>query len=166
MSWHRFFQRYKRLGIFLTIAFVLSLSPSGDAKASGDGWRSWSDMESGRFAVVYGAQTKIYDCFNRKGLKVALQVRGRTGKWEAMQTVTTKKSFRCKSGYFVALFNGKVTELGTQLDDGLYIEMRILIAKTQNQRAYQSNPILVSQFKSKSDQMNQYFEVIKERYGL
>lgn len=120
-------------------------------------------MESGSYSVIYGTQAKIYYCFN--GVMPAnLQVRNSRGAWKNMQTVTTKKSKRCddKRYQYVALFNGRVTALGQQLDDGLYLEMRLTTTATRRWSAYRSAPALIPQYKSRADQIGQLGDAFRD----
>ena len=140
---------------------TIALTVSSVSAAPGDGWLNWDEMESGGYAVTYGRQLYIYSCFNDK-YPVSIQARNSRGTWQNMQTVTTKKSKRCpgKKYPYVALFNSRVTVLGQQLDDGLYLEMRLFSAATKGYNAYISPPALFQQYKSESDRINQIGEAI------
>jgi hypothetical protein len=138
---------------------ITGLSGSPVSAVSEDGWRTWDDMEGGGYAVTYGSQIKIYDCFLGK-FPVSLQFRNSKGSWKNMQTVNTKKSSRC-DGDYAALFNGRVNALGQQLDDGLYIEMRVVSPASKGYKAYRSAPALIPQYKSRADQISQLGETLR-----
>jgi hypothetical protein len=127
---------------------------------SDDGWRTWDDMTTGSYAVVYGTQAKIYECFLGKG-RASLQVRNKSGRWRNMQTVTLKKSKRC-DGDYVALFNGRVTVLGQRLDDGLYLEMRIFSPAGGGYKSYTSPPALIPQYKSRAEQIQDLGNALRD----
>lgn len=139
---------------------MIGLSGSPVSAVSEGGWRTWDDMEGGGYAITYGSQIKIYDCFLGK-FPVSLQFRNSKGSWKNMQTVTTKKSSRC-DGDYAALFNGRVNALGQQLDDGLYIEMRVVSTASKGFKAYRSAPALIPQYKSERDKMDKLFGALDE----
>jgi hypothetical protein len=150
------------LAVTLIASFaIITLTGSSVSAVSDDGWRDWYDMESGGYAVTYGNQLGIYACFNSV-FPVSIQARNSRGTWQNMQTVTTKKSKRCpgKKFPYAALFNGRVTVLGQQLDDGLYLEMRLFSPASKGYNAYRSPPALFGQYKSNSDRIRQIGESI------
>jgi hypothetical protein len=153
----------RRLGRTLVCALISSVALFGVAQSSAhavgpDGWRTWDDMQSGGFAVTYGAPARIYDCFLGK-FRVSLQAKNARGAWVSLQTVTTKKSQRC-DGDYAAMFNGAIGMLGTQLDDTLYLEMRMFSPASRGFREFRSRPALVPQYKSERDRLRSIFEGI------
>jgi hypothetical protein len=156
------FLKSSALAVTLITSFAITtLAGSSVSAVSDDWWRDWDEMESAGGAVTYGNQLDIYACFNGV-FRVSIQARNSRGTWQNMQTVTTKKSKRCpgKKFRYAALFNGRVTVLGQQLDDGLYLEMRLSSAATKGYNAYRSPPVLFQQYKSNSDKMRQICESI------
>jgi hypothetical protein len=154
----------RRLGklCFLLLVSVIGVVSMSSTKldAASDEWRSWTDIESGSYAVVFGTPAYIYECFNGK-FPMSLQYRDTRGRWKNMQTVTTKKSKLCDGGY-AALFKGKVTQLGKRLDDGLYLEMRMSSAASAGFRAFRSSPALVYQYKSRREQIRDLGKTLQD----
>lgn len=153
------------LGIFLFSSLcTVGLSSTQVSAVLNDGWRDWYEMESGSYAVTYGSPAKIYACMDGV-LSASLQVRNSSGAWKNMQTVTTKKSLKyCDiKGYtYVALFNGPVTALGKPLDNGLFLEMRLVSAATKKIKAWRSDPALIPQYKSYADKVGQIAEAMRK----
>ena len=146
--------------LLVTAVCTIVLHGSPVSAVTDDGWRTWDDMTSGSYAVIYGTKAKIYECFLGKG-KASLQVRNSKNRWQNMQTVTLRKSKRC-DGDYVALFNGRVTKIGQQLDDGLYLEMRIFSPAGGGYKAYTSAPALVPQYKSRADQIADLGDALRD----
>jgi len=152
--------RKLRKAISIAVFSLIAFHAAPTSGASEDGWRTWDDMLSGRYAVVYGSPANIFECF-RGRFRVSLQVRNQQGEWKDMQVVTTKKSRRC-NGSFAALFRGPVTELGREIGGVLYLEMRMSSPASNGWKAYRSRPALVPQYKSRADQIRSLDRALRE----